>query len=91
MYMSGTVLNAAKTDYEVINIGMAWPKDDRSYNFDICGLKQGDANRDGAVNLVDFGIWKTEYLSGIKNKADFNKDGSVNLVDFGIWKGEYLN
>lgn len=51
----------------------------------------GDANRDGKVDLVDFSIWKSEYLGGMKIKCDFNKDGSVNLVDFGIWKKEYLN
>jgi len=51
----------------------------------------GDANRDGKVDLVDFSIWKSEYLGGMKIKCDFNKDGSVNLVDFGIWKREYLN
>ena len=54
-------------------------------------LVLGDGNRDGKVDLVDFSLWKSEYLGGMKIKCDFNKDGSVNLVDFGIWKREYLN
>jgi len=87
IYLSGTVMNAKRDDYEVINIGMVWPKNKVYYNFDSCMLRQGDAK----IDLVDFGIWKTEYLPGTKNRADFNKDGSVNLVDFGIWKREYLN
>lgn len=54
--------------------------------------KSGDANGDGKVNLVDFDIWKKEYLKiYITKKADFDKNGSVNLVDFSIWKRGYLN
>lgn len=49
-----------------------------------------DANQDGVVDLVDFGIWKTEYLSGVTVRADFNEDMVVDLVDFGIWKNEFL-
>jgi len=43
---------------------------------------KGDANNDGETNLIDFSIWKTEYLNNQKNKADFNGDGTVDLVDF---------
>lgn len=50
----------------------------------------GDADCDGRITLVDFGIWKTEYLSNTKNKADFNESSKVDLVDFGIWKKGYL-
>lgn len=55
-------------------------------------IRFGDANGDGKVNLVDFDIWKKEYLKiNITKKADFDKNGSVNLVDFDIWKSGYLN
>lgn len=51
----------------------------------------GDANSDGKVDLIDFSIWKKEYLNGSNDKvADFNKDSKVNLVDFSIWKASYL-
>lgn len=51
----------------------------------------GDANSDGRVDLVDFTIWKSEYLRTLSTKrADFNKSGGVDLVDFSIWKKAYL-
>jgi len=53
----------------------------------------GDANNDNMVNLVDFSIWKNEYLHGCSTspcKADFNYDSTVDLVDFSIWKQAYL-
>ena len=52
----------------------------------------GDANGDRMVDLVDFGIWKREYLGYLTTKtADFNNSGKVDLVDFVTWKSEYLN
>ena len=55
-------------------------------------LKLGDANGDGKVDLVDFGIWKNEYLGKLTTKlSDFNKSGVVDLGDFGVWKKAYLN
>ena len=56
---------------------------------------------DGKADLVDFAIWKNEYLTFLQNpvtsfdssmrKSDFNKDGKVDLVDFSIWKSVYLS
>ncbi|MFA5828526.1 MAG: dockerin type I repeat-containing protein [Candidatus Shapirobacteria bacterium] len=53
-----------------------------------CSKKgSGDANCDGVVNISDFAIWKTEFMTGGGQKtADFNKDGKVNIMDFGVWK-----
>lgn len=54
-------------------------------------IKNGDVNNDGKVNLLDFSVWKSEYLGLITTRlADFNKDGEVNLLDFCLWKIEYL-
>lgn len=53
--------------------------------------KLGDANKDNRVNIVDYNIWKTEYLSQVGKTSDFNQDGIVNLVDFDIWKRKYFN
>ena len=64
------------------------------------GGPSGDANGDGKADLVDFSIWKIEYMatngmpvtsfdySGPK-KADFNQDGRVDLADFVVWKNNY--
>jgi len=52
----------------------------------------GDANKDGNVDLVDFNIWRGEYLkTSTSNMADFDGSGSIDLSDFNIWKNIYLN
>ncbi len=51
---------------------------------------KGDANADGKINIADFAIWKTEYLTKNGTKSDFDKNGKVTIADFAIWKTEYL-
>lgn len=59
--------------------------------FDYCQKKiNGDANCDNGVNMVDFGTWKTEYVSGVGKSADFDESGRVGLTDFGAWKRGFL-
>jgi alpha-L-arabinofuranosidase len=45
----------------------------------------GDANLDGTVNGVDFGIVAANFNKGVSrwDQGDFNFDGAVNGVDFG--------
>lgn len=59
----------------------------------------GDADCSGITNLVDYSIWREEYLSTQCGnhimilpswKADFNCDGLVTLADYDIWKNKYL-
>ncbi len=50
----------------------------------------GDTNSDGKVNISDFGVWKTQYLTKTGLTADFNSNGKIDIGDFGIWKAEYL-
>ncbi|MFA6603124.1 MAG: dockerin type I domain-containing protein [Candidatus Shapirobacteria bacterium] len=50
----------------------------------------GDANGDGRVDLIDLGIWKTEFVTETGKTADFYGDGKVDLNDFGVWKSAYL-
>jgi hypothetical protein len=51
----------------------------------------GDFNNDGKVDVIDFGVWKSEYLGKTTTKlGDANGDGKVNLVDFVAWKTEFL-
>ena len=42
-------------------------------------VKSGDYDNDQKVDLVDFGLWKVEYLTG-----------RSSLVEFGVWKTAYL-
>lgn len=61
----------------------------------------GDANCDGVIDLLDFNIWRTEFLGLSASsptsptitppQADFNKDGAVNILDFNIWRDSFLN
>lgn len=47
-----------------------------------------DLNVDRAVNVLDYGILKTNY--GTSNAAgDVNFDGSVNVLDYGVLHGQY--
>lgn len=61
-----------------------------------CSLKnQGDANCDGKINILDFNLWKNEFLSELEEKttkrdSDFNKDNLVTILDFNIWRTGFL-
>jgi|GEM_PF-3859318 len=104
LYIDGKVCNNAVNppdclyngaDEFVVNIRMTDPTP-------ISTKLNGDANGDGRADLVDFSIWKIEYMatngipvtsfdySGPK-KADFNMDGKIDLSDFVIWKNNYIN
>ncbi len=54
------------------------------------GTTKGDADNNGKVNVADFAVWKTEYLTKSGTKSDFDKNGRVTIADFAIWKTEYL-
>ncbi len=57
--------------------------------FDTFAL-DGDANRDRAVNLADFGVLRGNFgASGGFRQGDFNNDGVINLADFGILRGNF--
>ena len=51
------------------------------------GLKAGDANRDGQVNIADFNILADKFGDAGTfgwNDGDFNSSGSVNIADFNL-------
>lgn len=50
----------------------------------------GDANRDGRVDLSDFGALKANFGTGRSwAYGDFDGDGLIGLEDFGILKAEF--
>ena len=48
-----------------------------------------DLNNDCTVNIVDFSIFRSHYLTTTP-VSDFNGDGVVNIVDFSIFRSLYL-
>jgi hypothetical protein len=56
-----------------------------AFSFDFFFLN-GDANRDGRVNLVDFNVLAANFGQSGRtfSQGDFNYDGIVNLSDFNI-------
>ncbi len=51
---------------------------------------RGDLNNDRTVNVLDFGILKTNYGNTTPgNVSDINRDNTVNVLDFGIFKADY--
>jgi len=58
----------------------------------VCVPTNGDADGQGGATIVDFAIWRDEFLRIQTTKfADFNCDGTVDLVDFAIWRDGFLN
>ncbi len=58
-----------------------------------CATKpRGDADCDADIDLVDFEIWRKEYIGTINTStADFDSSGSVSLADFQTWRDGYFN
>lgn len=51
---------------------------------------EGDVNLDGAVNLTDFGLLKTNFgQPGNRAQGDLNGDAKIDLSDFGILKANF--
>ncbi len=54
--------------------------------------KQGDANKDGKVDGIDFVIWINHYGQTTSRgyiDADFNNDTKVDGIDYTIWLFNY--
>ena len=57
-------------------------------------LKEGDANNDNCITVLDFNITKVTYGKqvgepGYDPRADFNGDNTVNISDFNTVKANY--
>ncbi len=58
----------------------------------VCPMKSsGDADCNGKVELLDFEIFRKEYLRVVSAiTSDFDADGSVTIADFQVWRGGYF-
>ncbi len=58
-------------------------------SFTLSTTLQGDLNKDGIVNSIDWSIMNTKWLTSDAT-ADINKDGIVNSIDFSIMNNNWL-
>jgi hypothetical protein len=49
----------------------------------------GDYDRDGDVDMGDFGVWRSGFGSSGDHAADGNEDGVVNSADYVIWRKHF--
>ena len=52
-----------------------------------------DYDDSGICDLIDFNIWKADFLAGSTGNIETNMDcgaGPVDLIDFNLWKAGFL-
>jgi len=54
-------------------------------------FKLGNADCDDEIGMLDFEVWKSEFLSKVGKESDFDCDGEIGMLDFEIWKTSFLN
>jgi hypothetical protein len=50
----------------------------------------GDINRDGIVDIRDYGLWRQNFgATGLGIAADINADCIVDIRDYGVWRQNF--
>lgn len=52
----------------------------------IVGIAPGDYNRDGAVDDLDYAVWKADFGSTTDLAADGNGNNVVDAADYTLWR-----
>jgi hypothetical protein len=60
-------------------------------------MNTGDANCDGVTNIIDYGLWASEYLDFSSNRlssrttwlSDFNCDQKIDRADYDVWVNKW--
>ena len=55
----------------------------------VIGIPTGDYNRNGAVDLNDYHVWKASFGSTSDFAADGNDDNRVDAADYVIWRDAF--
>jgi hypothetical protein len=89
-YVDATGSGAGRTDA----LGRPNPRPSIDFMFELYGLRVGDANADGAVNLTDFLILAAAYDTSAGDPAfepgaDFDASGTIDLADFLLLAANY--
>lgn len=57
----------------------------------VCPLKpQGDANCDNKVDMIDYEIWRQDFVNQTSGDADFDKNGQTDLIDYETWRQGFV-
>jgi hypothetical protein len=84
-----TAVDVASTDpaFNVDGVGSVDRQDIDFLVRAILGTEYGDANLDGSVDAIDFGIWESHHFQSATGwaSADFNGDGMTDGSDFNLW------
>jgi hypothetical protein len=57
-------------------------------SMDFGTLREGDADGNNCVNILDFSILRSNYGQAGTN-ADFNQDGWVSILDFSLLRSSF--
>lgn len=57
-----------------------------------CPLKSsGDGNCDNKVDMIDFEIWRQEFIGQVTTRdADFNSSSQTDLIDYETWRQGFV-
>ena len=91
---SGTWDVTAVSSNTLINVKRSVVVGGATMNLSLGTLLSGNADGNGLINILDFGILAGAYSKstgalGFDTRADFDNDGIVDITDFGIFAGNY--
>jgi hypothetical protein len=62
---------------------------DLAATISVIGIPTGDYNRNGAVDLNDYQVWKANFGSTANLAADGNDDDRVDAADYVVWRDAF--
>lgn len=81
---------ASGTNVELGSVGIfRIQRVDLAATISVIGIPDGDYNRDGAVTLADYDVWKSAFGSTANLNADGNNNNIVDTADYAIWRNAF--
>ncbi len=93
---SGTYDVTAQSDYTLMNIRKSVAISDPNTSVDMGTLLEGNASLDNRIDLDDFAIFSTSWLSSESQveynvRADFDRNGLINTADLCLLANNWLS